>query len=84
MQEWRLWSRCLKNYASLKMPAKCHLHAVNCAANALMADILVGMVAGGWDSDGNALKAVERFSSMNVGRVGATSFVYENQVFVAG
>ena len=46
-----------------------------------MADILV---AGGWDSDGNALKAVERFSSMNVGRVGATSFVYENQVFVAG
>ena len=81
MQEWRLWSRCLKNYDSLKMPAKCHLHAVNYAANALMADILV---AGGWDSDGNALKAVERFSSMNVGRVGATSFVYENQVFVAG
>jgi N-acetylneuraminic acid mutarotase len=57
----------------------------------LMEDILV---AGGWDSGENALKSVERFSwkknvwervsSMNVGRVGATSFVYENQLFVAG
>jgi hypothetical protein len=56
-----------------------------------MEDILV---AGGWDSGENALKSVERFSwkknvwkrvsSMNVGRVGATSFVYENQLFVAG
>ena len=52
------------------------------------------LVAGGWDSDGNALKSVERFSwknnvwqrvsSMTVGRKGATSFVYENQLFVAG
>jgi hypothetical protein len=67
------------------------LSAVNYATNALMEDILV---AGGWDSDGNPLKSVERFSwknnvwervsSMNVGRKGATSFVYENQVFVAG
>ncbi|CAB4033087.1 galactose oxidase [Paramuricea clavata] len=65
--------------------------AVNHASNASMEDILV---AGGWDSDGNALKSVERFSwkknvwervsSMKVGRKGATSFVYENQVFVAG
>ena len=65
--------------------------AVNHASNALMEDILV---AGGWDSDDNALKSVERFSwkknvwervsSMSVGRKGATSFVYENQVFVAG
>ncbi|CAB4029908.1 Kelch repeat-containing [Paramuricea clavata] len=65
--------------------------AVNHAANALMEDILV---AGGKDIHGNALKSVERFSwknnvwervsSMNDGRIGATSFVYENQVFVAG
>jgi hypothetical protein len=65
--------------------------AINHASNALMADILV---AGGWDKDGNLLKSVERFSwksnawervsSMNTGRKGATSFVYENQVFVAG
>ena len=65
--------------------------AVNYASNAFMDDILV---AGGWDSDGNKLKSVEKFSwkknvwervsSMNVGRKGATSFVYENQVFVAG
>ena len=64
---------------------------VNYASNLLMEDILV---AGGWDTDGNELKSVERFSwktnvwekvsSMNVGRMGATSFVYENQVFVAG
>jgi N-acetylneuraminic acid mutarotase len=60
-------------------------------SNAVMEDILV---AGGKDNGDNALKSVERFSwkknvwervsSMNVGRVGATSFVYENQVFVAG
>ena len=65
--------------------------AVNHASNMLMEDILV---AGGWDSDGNALKYVEKFSwknnvwervsSMKVGRKGATSFVYENQLFVAG
>ena len=65
--------------------------AVNYASTSLMEDILV---AGGWDSDGNELKSVEKFSwkknawervcSMNVGRGGATSFVYENQVFVAG
>ncbi|CAB4029907.1 kelch 20 [Paramuricea clavata] len=65
--------------------------AINHASNMLMEDILVG---GGWDSGENALKSVERFSwkknvwkrvsSMNVGRVGATSFVYENQLFVAG
>ena len=64
---------------------------VNYASNLLMEDILV---AGGWDTDKNELKSVEifswkknvweRVSSMNVGRVGATSFVYENQVFVAG
>jgi hypothetical protein len=65
--------------------------AINYASNVLIEDILV---AGGWDSDRNRLKSVERFSwknnvwervsSMNVGRKGATSFVYENQVFVAG
>ena len=65
--------------------------AVNYASSSFMEDILV---AGGWDSDGNELKSVEKFSwkknawgrvcSMNVGRVGARSFVYENQVFVAG
>ena len=65
--------------------------AINYASNVLIEDILV---AGGWDSDGNPLKSVERFSwknnmwervsAMNVGRKGATSFVYENQVFLAG
>ena len=65
--------------------------AVNYASTSFMEDILV---AGGWDSDGNELKSVEKFTwkknawervcSMNVGRKGATSFVYENQVFVAG
>ncbi|CAB4026610.1 E3 ubiquitin- ligase NRDP1 [Paramuricea clavata] len=65
--------------------------AINHASNALMEDILI---AGGCDRDDNALKSVERFSwknnvwerlsSMTVGRKGATSFVYENQVFVAG
>jgi hypothetical protein len=65
--------------------------AINHASNALMEDILV---AGGCDRRGNALKSVERFSwkknawermsSMSVGREGATSFVYENQLFVAG
>jgi hypothetical protein len=66
--------------------------AVNHASNVLMEDILV---AGGWDSDGNALKSVARFSwknnvwervsSMTVGRKGATSFVHDNQfIFVAG
>ena len=60
-------------------------------SNAFMEDILV---AGGLDSDGNKLKCVERFSwkknvwervsSINVGRAKGTSFVYENQVFVAG
>ena len=65
--------------------------AVNYASNAFMEDILV---AGGWDTYGNDLKSVERFSwkknvwekvsSMNVGRMGAASFVYENQIFVIG
>ena len=65
--------------------------AVNFASTSLMEDILV---AGGFDGDENELKSVEKFSwkknawervcSMNVGRIGATSFVYENQVFVAG
>ena len=65
--------------------------AINFSTNASMEDILV---AGGWDSDGNVLKSVERFSwknnvwervsSMRIGRKGATSFVYENQIFVAG
>jgi hypothetical protein len=65
--------------------------AVNHASNASMEDILV---TGGKDIHGNALKSVERFSwknnvwervsSMNDGRIGATSFAYENQVFLAG
>ena len=65
--------------------------AVNYATNAFMEDILV---AGGLDSDDNKLKSVEifswktnvweRVSSMNVGRRGVTSFVYKNQIFVAG
>ena len=64
--------------------------AVNAASNAFVEDILV---AGGKDNDGNPLTSVERFSWKNAwervspmyfGRVGATSFVYENQVFVAG
>ena len=56
-----------------------------------MADILI---AGGWDKDGNIVKSVERFSweknvrerviPMNFCRKGATSFVYESQLFVAG
>ncbi len=64
---------------------------INYTSNASMEDILI---AGGWDTDGNALKSVERFSwkknvwervsSMKVGRKGATSFVSENQLFVAG
>jgi hypothetical protein len=65
--------------------------AMNHASNAFMADILV---AGGQVGDDKALKSVERFSwkknvwervsSMNADRKGATSFVYENKVFVAG
>ena len=65
--------------------------AVNHASNAFMADIFV---AGGWDEDGNIVKSVERFSweknvwekvpSVNFCRKGATSFVYEYQLFVAG
>jgi hypothetical protein len=64
---------------------------INHASNALIEDILV---AGGKDNGDNVFKSVERFSwkknvwervpSMNVDRVGATSFVYENQLFVAG
>ena len=60
-------------------------------SNTLTEDILV---AGGWDVDDNYLKSVERFSwktgawekvcSMSVGRKGATSFVYENQLFFLG
>ena len=65
--------------------------AVNYASNTFVEDILV---VGGFDIQGKRLKSVERFSfkknvwermsSINVTRVGATSFVYENQVFVAG
>ena len=65
--------------------------AVSHASITSMEDILV---AGGWDSRGKYLKSVERFSLkknvwkrmcfMKVGRVGATSFVYENQLFVVG
>ena len=65
--------------------------ALNYASNAFTEDILV---AGGFDCDDNWCKSVERFSwkkniwervsSMNFGRVSATSFVYENQVFVLG
>ena len=64
--------------------------AVNYTSNEFMEDILV---AGGRDSDGNKIKSAEKFSwkknvwervsSMNVGRKGATSFVYRNQLFVA-
>ena len=65
--------------------------AINYASNALKEDILV---AGGKDNLSNPLKSVERYSwknnvwqkvsSMAVGRVGATSFVHEDQLFVAG
>ena len=65
--------------------------SINYASNESIEEILV---AGGLYSDDNKLKSVERFSwkknvwervsSMNVGRKGATSFVYENQIFVAG
>ena len=65
--------------------------AVNYALNTFMEDILV---AGGKDKYNNPLKSVERFSwkknvwqrvsSMKLGRIDATLFVYENQVFVAG
>ena len=65
--------------------------AVNYASNTFVDDILV---VGGYDSRGKHLNSVQKFSlkknvwkrlsSMNVCRVGATSFVYENQVFVAG
>ena len=65
--------------------------AANYASNAFIQNVLV---AGGWDSRGRHLTSVEifswkknvweRVSSMNAGLVGATSYVYENQVFVAG
>ena len=65
--------------------------AINHASNAFLEDIFL---AGGKDNDDKKLKSVERFSwkknvwervsSMNVGRIGATSFVYDSQVFVAG
>ena len=65
--------------------------AVNYASSTFVEDILV---VGGFDIQRKRLKSVERFSfkknvwdrvsSINVTRVGATSFVYENQVFVAG
>ena len=65
--------------------------AMNYLSTSLMQDILV---SGGCSGVGNYLKSVERFSwkknvwervcSMNVGRKGATSFVYEKRVFVAG
>ena len=65
--------------------------AINHALNSSIDDIFV---AGGRDGDGEYLKSVERFLwkknvwerlySMNVARKGATSFVYDNQVFVTG
>ena len=65
--------------------------AINHASNTSMEDILV---AGGKDRIGKHLKSVERFSwksnvwdivpPMDNGRAGAISFVYENQLFVAG
>ncbi|CAB3999615.1 E3 ubiquitin- ligase NRDP1 [Paramuricea clavata] len=65
--------------------------AINHASNALTEDILV---AGGWGKGVKRLKSVERFSWknnvwrrvswMNNDRAGATSFVYESRVFVAG
>ena len=65
--------------------------AINHASNAFLEDIFL---AGGKNSDDEKLNSVERFSwkknvwerlsSMNVSRIGATSFVYDNQVFVAG
>ena len=64
--------------------------AINYATNTFVEDILV---AGGFDNREKRLKSVEKFSSKNVwekvssmkfGHVGGTSFVYENQVFVAG
>ena len=67
------------------------MSSVNNTSNALMADIFV---AGGKNKCGNALKTVERFCwkknvwekvpSLNLGRIGAALFVYENQLFVAG
>ena len=68
--------------------------AINHASNTLMELMEDIVIAGGYNSRDNVLKSVERFSwensvwkrvsSMSVGRVGATSFVYENQLFVAG
>ena len=65
--------------------------AIRYASNAFMEDILI---PGGWEGDNKKLKSVERFSwkkyvwervsSMNVDRVATTSFVYDDQVFVAG
>ena len=65
--------------------------SINHTSNASKKDILI---AGGFDKSGNKLNSVERFSwktnswkrlsSLNFGRKGATSFVYQNQVFVAG
>ena len=65
--------------------------AFNYTSDAFVEDILV---PGGRDSDGNWCKSVEKFSwkkniwervsSINADRVSATSFVYENQVFVLG
>ena len=65
--------------------------AINHASNPPKKDILV---AGGLNKSTKRLMSVERFSwknnswerlsSLNIARKGATSFVYENQVFVAG
>jgi hypothetical protein len=65
--------------------------AISFASNAVVEDILV---AGGWNTRGSTLQSAERFSwknnlwervaSMNIGRITGTSFVYENQLFVAG
>ena len=65
--------------------------AINRASNALLGEIVI---AGGYNSQGNVLNSVEQFSwrnnfwkqlpSMTLRRIGATSFVYENQLYVAG
>ena len=66
--------------------------AVSHASNELLSEIII--IAGGYDSRAKATKSVERFSwasnvwervsSMQVGRIGAISFVHENKLFVAG
>ena len=66
--------------------------AISHASNATLKIAII--IAGGYDSRAKPTKSVERFSwksnvwermsSMHVGRIGAISFVHENQLFVAG